>query len=84
MQSMPIRTKAVRSNHDHGEVYLIQHYAIKFVSDLRQVGGFLAPSEVFLIKLQIIKCVSDIYHIEIEIKDGTDRAESASYLDLQL
>ena len=25
----------------HGEVYMIQHYVIKFVSDLRQVGGFL-------------------------------------------
>ena len=25
----------------HGEVYLIQHYVIKFVSDLRQVRGFL-------------------------------------------
>jgi hypothetical protein len=25
----------------HGEVYLIQHYVIKFLSDLRQVGGFL-------------------------------------------
>ena len=25
----------------HGEVYLIQHYVIKFVSDLRQVGDFL-------------------------------------------
>ena len=24
-----------------GEVYWIQHYVIKFVSDLRQVGGFL-------------------------------------------
>jgi hypothetical protein len=24
-----------------GEVYLIQHYVIKFVSDLRQVSGFL-------------------------------------------
>ena len=23
------------------EVYLIQHYVIKFVSDLQQVGGFL-------------------------------------------
>ena len=28
-------------NPAHGGVYLIQHYAIKFVSDLRQVGGFL-------------------------------------------
>jgi hypothetical protein len=25
----------------HGEAYSIQHYVIKFVSDLRQVGGFL-------------------------------------------
>jgi hypothetical protein len=24
-----------------GEVYSIQHYVIKFISDLRQVGGFL-------------------------------------------
>jgi hypothetical protein len=46
---MPITTKAVRSNHTHGEVYSIQHYAMKFVSDLRQVGSFLAPSEVFFI-----------------------------------
>ena len=29
------------SNPVHGEVYSIQHYVIKFVSDLRQVGGFL-------------------------------------------
>ena len=29
------------SNPAHGEVYLIQHYVIKFVSDLRQVSGFL-------------------------------------------
>ena len=27
-----------------GEVYSIQHYVIKFVSDLRQVGGFLRDS----------------------------------------
>ena len=26
---------------EYGEVYSIQHYVIKFVSDLRQVGGFL-------------------------------------------
>jgi hypothetical protein len=29
------------SNRTHGEVYSIQHYVIKFVSDLRQVGRFL-------------------------------------------
>ena len=40
MQSVPIATKIVRSNPVHGEVYAVQHYVIKFVSDLRQVGGF--------------------------------------------
>ena len=41
MQSMHITTKVVSSNPVHGEVYSIQHYVIKFVSGLRQVGGFL-------------------------------------------
>jgi hypothetical protein len=41
VQSMSITTKIVSSNPIHGEVYSIQHYMIKFVSDLRQVGGFL-------------------------------------------
>jgi len=33
--------QVVSSNPVHGEVYSIQHYMIKFVSDLRQVCGFL-------------------------------------------
>jgi hypothetical protein len=41
VQSVPITTNGVSSNPVHGEVYSIQHYFIKFVSDLRQVGGFL-------------------------------------------
>jgi hypothetical protein len=41
MQSVSITTKIVSSNPVHGEMYSIQHYVIKFVSDLRQVGGFL-------------------------------------------
>jgi hypothetical protein len=44
--SVPITTKVVNSNPIHGEVYSIQHYVIKFVSDLRQVGGFLRFSPV--------------------------------------
>jgi hypothetical protein len=40
-QSVPITTNAMSSNPVHGEVYSIQHYVIKFVSDFRQVGGFL-------------------------------------------
>jgi hypothetical protein len=41
VQLVHITTKVVSSNPVHGEVHTIQHYAIKFVSDLRQVGGFL-------------------------------------------
>ena len=39
-----ITTRVVSSNLVHGDVYSIQHYVIKFVSDLRQVGGFLEYS----------------------------------------
>ena len=41
MQSVSIAISVVSSNHAHGEVYLIQHYVMKFVSDLWKVGGFL-------------------------------------------
>ena len=41
MQSVSITTKVVSLNPNHGKVYLIQFYVIKFVSDLRQVCGFL-------------------------------------------
>jgi hypothetical protein len=34
IQSVPITTKVVSLNPVHGEVYLIQHYVIKCVSDL--------------------------------------------------
>jgi hypothetical protein len=36
-----ITTKVASSNPTHGEMYLMQHYVIMFVSDLQQVGGFL-------------------------------------------
>ena len=41
MQSVPITTQIMRSNPTHGEVDLILRYVLKFVSDLRQVSGFL-------------------------------------------
>ena len=41
MQSVPITTDVVSSNLDQGEVYSMQHYVLKFVSDLQQVSGFL-------------------------------------------
>jgi hypothetical protein len=40
--TMSTTTKVVScSNTAHGEVYSIQHYVIRLVSNLRQVGGFL-------------------------------------------
>jgi hypothetical protein len=45
VQSVPITTNVVSSNTAHGEMNILQHYVIKFhclyVSDLRQVAGFL-------------------------------------------
>ena len=38
---VPITSKVVSSNLAHGEVYSIKLYVIKFLSDLRQVNGFL-------------------------------------------
>ena len=41
MQSVPITTKVMSSNPADGKVYSMQHYVIKFVSHIRQVGDFL-------------------------------------------
>jgi hypothetical protein len=38
---MPITSNILSSDPTHDEVYSIQHYVIKFVSDFRQVDGFL-------------------------------------------
>ena len=38
---LPMQSVPITSNPAHGEVYSIQHYMTKFVSDLWQVGGFL-------------------------------------------
>jgi hypothetical protein len=41
VESVPITTTVVSSSLVHGEVFSIQHYVIKIVSDLQQVGWFL-------------------------------------------
>jgi hypothetical protein len=41
MQSVPITTKVVSSNPVHDEVYSMQHYVIKFVSEL--IGQWFSP-----------------------------------------
>ena len=61
VQSVHITTKVVSLNLGHGEVYSIQHYVIKFVSDLRHVGGFLrillfAPPIKLTATIQLKNC----------------------------
>jgi hypothetical protein len=34
LQSVPITTKVLSSKPTHGDMFLMQHYVIKFVSDL--------------------------------------------------
>jgi hypothetical protein len=41
MQTVTITTNVVSSNPAYDKVYSIQYYVIKFVNELRQVGGFL-------------------------------------------
>ena len=41
VESVPITTKVVSSNPLHDDVYVMQHYVIQVVSDLRQVHDFL-------------------------------------------
>ena len=41
MQPVPITPNVVILNLDQGQVYSVQQYVIKFVTDLWQVGGFL-------------------------------------------
>jgi len=41
MQSVSITTNVAGLIPANGEMYWIQYYVIKFISDLRQVGGFL-------------------------------------------
>jgi len=64
VQSVPIITKVVSSNSVHGEVCSIQHNVIKFVSDLRQVSGFLRvlrfPPSIKLTATIYIFCVTEI------------------------
>ena len=55
MQLVPITTKVVSLNPIHGEVYSIQHYVIKFVSDFRQVGDFL----LVLLQRTALVCIRD-------------------------
>jgi hypothetical protein len=46
MQSVPITTKVVSSNPIHDELYSIQHYVVKFVSDFATGPWFSSGTSV--------------------------------------
>ena len=59
VQLVPITTEVVSLNPVHGEVYSIQHYVIKFVSDLRRFVGILRVLQ-FLPPIKLTHNITDI------------------------
>jgi hypothetical protein len=77
VQSVPITTNVVSSNTSHGEVYSIQHYVIKFVSDLRQVGCFLwvrwfPPSIIKNLPFKLQSEKDELEGENLKMKQGID------------
>jgi len=72
-----ITTQIVSSNPVHGEVYSIQHYLIKFVSDLPQVGGFFHRRSWHGIRTPFLTFCLHIYFKE-HYKKGCTRLATAS------
>jgi hypothetical protein len=79
VQSVPIITKIVSSNPPHDEVYLIQHYVIKFVSDLIQHYVIKFVSD--LIQHYVIKFVSDLIQHYV-IKFVSDLQQVSGFLQV--
>ena len=76
VQSVPIITKVASSNPAHGEVYSIQHYVIRFASDLWQIGGFLRVLQF----RQLIKLTATIYWNIVESGVKHDNPNPNSYV----
>jgi hypothetical protein len=71
----------VSSNPAHGEVFLIQHYVMMFISDLRQVGGFLRVLRINSIRQhKDIKCVEK--SIQLSKRNTPNFNNSVSLIDL--
>ena len=69
VQSVPISPKVVSLNPVHGEVYLIQHYVIKFVSNLRQVSGLLRFPPQMTTTNQATNAQTHKMNLKAKIKD---------------
>ena len=75
VQSVPITTESFEFE---CEVYSIQHYVIKFVSDLRQVDGFL---RVLRFPLQIKLTAMNIAEILLKVTLSTIISPSFGFKD---
>jgi hypothetical protein len=73
VQLVPITTKGESLNLAHGEVYSIQHHVIKFVSDLRPVGGFSKCMKVQTLTNHLSLLTTFLYwlHVNSEYKNST-------------
>jgi hypothetical protein len=77
---VPITIKVGSLNPVHGEVYSIQHYVIKFVSDLRQVGGFLwSPPPI-----KLTSDYHDISEILLKVELNTKILTCGKYFKIML
>jgi hypothetical protein len=60
MPSVYITTKVVSSIPVHGEVYWIQHYLLKFISDLGQVGGTFQIIQPLVVLVDLLSLLFSI------------------------
>ena len=60
---MSITTKVVSASPAHSEVYLIQHYVIKFVSDSRQLGFLTNKTDRHDINERLLKVALFLYFL---------------------
>jgi len=68
VQSVPNTTNVVSSNPARGEVYSIQHYVIKFVTDLRQISTTNTTYLQSITDILLKVALNTINQIKIEIQ----------------
>ena len=68
--------------HERGFVYSIQHYVITFVSDLRQVGGFLRVVQFPRRKKMKRNDITEIL-LKVSLTTITDRDASCNQLNVR-
>jgi hypothetical protein len=68
---VPINADVTISNPSQADVNSIQHYVIKFASDLLQVGRNVAEKKRIKKRKNINKTINTNKHIQVMIRNGT-------------